>query len=141
MTQLYEYEEDEDARESGEPVSRRSRGVALGLGVFGGFFGLHRFYVGKTKTAIAMLVTLGGVGIWWLYDLVLLATGEFTDAADKPLRNWAVDAGSSRAPALRGRDARRIEDLEYELDALRQQVSELAERMDFAERLLAKPRS
>ena len=73
--------------ESHEPeISERSRGVALALGFFGGFFGLHRFYVGKKGTGVAMIVTFGGLGIWWLYDMVLLATGEFRDIDDLPLR-------------------------------------------------------
>ena len=69
---------------SSEPeVSKRSRGVALVLAFFGGFFGLHRFYVEKPRTAIAMLLTLGGCGVWYLYDLVLIAER----AADERRRN------------------------------------------------------
>ena len=34
------------------------------LGVFGG----HRFYLGHTGIAVAMLLTLGGLGIWTLID-------------------------------------------------------------------------
>lgn len=123
--------------ESDEPdVSDRSRGVAFALGFFGGFFGLHRFYVGKIGTGIAMLCTGGGVGIWWLYDMVLLATGEFRDAQDLPVRNWAVEEprhGGRRSDA-------RVEAVEQELSALRDQFNDLAERVDFAERMLAQQR-
>ncbi len=45
-----------------------------------GVFGAHRFYVGKTKSAILQLLTLGGLGIWMLVDLVLILTGQFRDA-------------------------------------------------------------
>jgi hypothetical protein len=51
-----------------------------------GVFGAHRFYVGKTGTAVLQLVTLGGVGLWMLYDLVLILTGQFRDEDDKLLR-------------------------------------------------------
>ena len=34
------------------------------LAFFFGVFGAHRFYVGKTGTAILQLFTLGGLGIW-----------------------------------------------------------------------------
>jgi hypothetical protein len=117
-------------------VSDRSRGLALALGFFGGFFGLHRFYVGKTGTAVAMIVTLGGMGVWWLYDMVLLAAGEFRDAKDLPLRHWSVD--DPRADG--GSNARQVEELEQRLDALQGQFNDLAERVDFAERMLTQHR-
>ena len=47
--------------------------------IFLGTLGIHRFYVGKIGTGILMLITFGGFGIWWLVDLILLATGNFTD--------------------------------------------------------------
>ena len=39
---------------------------------FLGSFGAHRFYVGKVGTAILMILTIGGFGIWTLYRLVTL---------------------------------------------------------------------
>lgn len=117
-------------------ISERSRGVALALGFFGGFFGLHRFYVGKTQTGIAMICTLGGFGIWWLYDMVLLAAGEFRDIDDLPLRRWTVDDPRPYG----GRADARVEEVEERLEALRDQFNDLAERVDFAERMLAQQR-
>jgi len=123
-----------------EPISKRSRGVALGLCAFGGIFGLHRFYVEKPKTAIAMLFTMGGCFVWWLYDLVLLAAGEFRDSDDLPLRNWGVSESSFEQHRLVGRAEHRVNELEEQFDGLRQQFNELAERVDFAERMLAQHR-
>lgn len=121
-------------------VSKRSRGLALGLSIVGGFFGLHRFYVDKPTSAVAMICTFGGLGIWWLYDVVLLAAGEFRDSHDLPLRNWGVEEspGSSRELS---RAEQRVNEMEEQLDALRRQIGELAERVDFAERMLAQQRS
>ena len=42
-------------------------------------WGIHRMYVGKVGTGILFLLTLGGFGIWWLIDLILLIAGGFTD--------------------------------------------------------------
>jgi hypothetical protein len=132
-----EPEQEPDAQQ--DPVSKRSRGVALGLCFFGGVFGLHRFYLEKPKTAIAMLLTLGGCGIWYLYDLVLIAAGEMRDSEEMPVRNWGVEA-SPFTRQLTTRTDRRVDELEGQLDGLRQQFNELAERVDFAERMLAQQR-
>ena len=54
--------------------------VALLLCLFLGVFGGHRFYVGKIGTGIAMLLTLGGCGLWVLVDLILIISGKFADS-------------------------------------------------------------
>jgi hypothetical protein len=136
-----DFETEDDPEAQPPDVSRRSRGVALGLGIVGGIFGLHRFYVDKPKTAIAMILTLGGLGVWYLYDVVLIAAGEFRDSNDLPLRDWGVGLVASASHELRGRVDRRFAELEDQLDAVRQQCNELAERLDFAERMLAQKRS
>lgn len=63
--------------------SDRSYLVTLLLCFFLGGFGAHRFYVGKVGTAILMLFTLGGLGIWALIDLIIIATGNFKDKQGK----------------------------------------------------------
>ena len=134
------YRDDPDDGQEPE-VSKRSRGVAFLLSFFGGVFGLHRFYVDKPRTAIAMLFTFGGIGVWYLYDLVLIAAGEFRDSEDLPLRNWGVAESSYEQHRLTGRAEQRVNELEEQFDALRQQFNDLAERVDFAERMLAQKRS
>ena len=141
MTVPDAYDDDADLSTPEPQVSKRSRGVALGLSVLGGVFGLHRFYVEKPTSAIAMICTIGGLGIWWLYDVVLLAAGEFRDSQDLPLRNWGVEETTGPRRALSGRAEQRVNEMEEQFDALRQQIGELAERVDFAERMLAQQRS
>lgn len=127
--------------DAAEPqVSKRSRAVALGLCVVGGVFGLHRFYVDKPKTAIGMIFTIGGLGFWWLYDLVLLLAGEFRDANDLPVRQWGVEEMPWSGRELSSRAEQRLNEIEEQFDGLRQQFNDLAERVDFAERMLAQQR-
>lgn len=40
-----------------------------------GFLGMDRFCLGHTGSAVGKLLTLGGFGVWWIVDVVLLVTG------------------------------------------------------------------
>jgi len=44
------------------------------MSVVFGWIGVDRFIMGKIGTGILKLITLGGLGIWWLIDLILIAT-------------------------------------------------------------------
>ena len=55
---------------------------------FVGYLGVHRFYVGKIGSGVAMLVTFGGLGIWWLVDLIVIVCGSFTDAQGNKITVW-----------------------------------------------------
>ena len=69
---------------------------------FLGGLGIHRFFVGKTGTGILMLITFGGLGIWWLIDLIMIAIGSFTDIEGRAITyqsaNTANTAQSTRVP-------------------------------------------
>ncbi|MBE51126.1 MAG: hypothetical protein CMP51_05490 [Flavobacteriales bacterium] len=41
-----------------------------------GLLGIHRFYRGDRKIAMWQLFTLGGLGVWWLIDLVKILMGK-----------------------------------------------------------------
>ncbi len=53
-----------------------------------GVFGAHRFYVGKIGTAVLMLVTIGGLGVWTLIDFILIVTGSFKDSNGVRITQW-----------------------------------------------------
>jgi hypothetical protein len=113
-------------------ASPKSRTVALLLAVFLGVFGAHRFYVGKTTSAILQIVTLGGLGIWWLADIIMIVTGSFRDDDGRLLSSWEPEADHL---VTSGTAAAMLDDL----DSLRAEVADLHERVEFAERLLADP--
>jgi TM2 domain-containing membrane protein YozV len=75
-------------------VSDKNRLLALLLAFFFGVFGAHRFYVGKTGTAVVMLLldlTLVGfavTGVWSLIDCLFIALGEFTDSDGRKILDW-----------------------------------------------------
>jgi TM2 domain-containing membrane protein YozV len=68
--------------------SPRSRLVALLFCILLGWIGVHRFYVGKIGTGVLMVLTIGGLGIWTLIDLILIAVGSFRDKEGRRVFRW-----------------------------------------------------
>ncbi len=61
--------------------------VTLLLSIFLGSIGVDRFYVGKVGTGILKLLTAGGCGIWYIIDIIQVATGNFTDKNGNVIKN------------------------------------------------------
>jgi hypothetical protein len=113
-------------------VSPKSRLVAQLLAFFLGVFGAHRFYAGRTQSAIFMLFTLGGLGLWYVYDNIMIVAGSFRDADGLLVSDWEPESERRVGPGT-------TDAIFDELEHLRNDVSDLQARLDFAERLLADP--
>lgn len=49
--------------------------------------GAHRFYAGKPITAVLFILTIGGAGIWWIIDLIMILTKNFTDYQGRKIKS------------------------------------------------------
>jgi TM2 domain-containing membrane protein YozV len=63
----------------------RSQAVAILFAVFGGMFGLDRFYLGYRTLGILKLFTLGGFGISYILDVILIYLNVLKDADGKEM--------------------------------------------------------
>lgn len=68
-------------------TSEKSFGKTFLLCAFFGMLGAHRFYVGKTTTAIVQIFTLGGLGIWLFIDYYTIVFGNFSDNEGLLIKN------------------------------------------------------
>ena len=87
-----------------EDISPKSRLATTLLAFFLGSLGAHRFYIGKTGTAVTMLVlTVVGIitafvvigfvflavtGIWAFIDFIIAVAGSMKDNEGKAIKNW-----------------------------------------------------
>ncbi len=72
-------------------ISEKSRLAVTLFAFFLGELGVHRFYLGKIGTGIAMLLTLGGLGVWALIDFIMAVVGVMKDKEGKVIKNWIND--------------------------------------------------
>ena len=48
--------------------------VTLVMSIFFGYLGVDRFMMGHIGLGLLKLCTFGGFGVWWLVDMILIAT-------------------------------------------------------------------
>ena len=88
-------------------ISSRSRLATVLLTIFLGIFGAHRFYIGKTRTAIVMLtlsilylitvrfwgiaiISLAVVALWTFIDFIFAVAGIMRDREGKLIKGWEI---------------------------------------------------
>lgn len=70
----------------GKSRSKKSAFTTLLLSIMFGFMGLDRFYLGYKKTAIIKLITAGGLGLWWAFDVLVILLGNMDDANGRQVK-------------------------------------------------------
>ena len=70
-----------------EQTSDKDWTTLLILSLLLGWLGVDRFYAGHIGLGVLKLLTIGGCGIWALIDIIMVATGKFTDADGLPIVN------------------------------------------------------
>jgi TM2 domain-containing membrane protein YozV len=61
-------------KNSGKAAKSVNWVLCLVMSIIFGAFGVDRFMMGKVGTGLLKLFTFGGLGLWWLIDVILIAT-------------------------------------------------------------------
>ncbi len=56
------------------------------LSLFLGLFGADRFYLNSPFLGFCKIVTMGGLGLWWVTDLILLCVNRMRDGNGRFVR-------------------------------------------------------
>ena len=83
--QPQEVQQAQPAQQVQQMNSEKDWMVTLILAILVGGLGIDRFYSGSILLGVLKLVTFGGLGLWWLIDLIMLVTGSYKDGNGIPI--------------------------------------------------------
>ena len=66
-------------------MNQKSKTTTLIISILLGELGIDRFYLGYKGLGVLKLITVGGFGIWWLIDIILIAMGNMKTADGQEL--------------------------------------------------------
>lgn len=82
-------------------MTEKNKTVALLLCIIVGYLGIHRFYLGKTKTGVLYLLTGGLCGIGWIVDIILIYTDRFSGVSwQNSSVSQTIQAPAQNAPVV-----------------------------------------
>lgn len=67
-------------------TSDKSKSKVLKICAIGGLFGAHDYYLGKIGMGLLKTCTCNFASIGWIYDLIKISTGGYTDNSGQPIR-------------------------------------------------------
>jgi len=68
-------------------ISNKDGILTFLLALFLGMLGIDRLYTSNLLIGILKMVSLGGLGVWWVYDIYLLVTGNYKDKYGRVVRS------------------------------------------------------
>lgn len=68
------------AAPAGAAKTKQMALILAGAPMAFGFAGIHRFYSGHYVIGVIQFLTVGGCGLWQIWDIFQIITGKFTDA-------------------------------------------------------------
>jgi TM2 domain-containing membrane protein YozV len=83
-----------------EKPSPRPYLTTLWFSLFLGALGIDRFYLGKWRSGLLKLITLGGFSIWLLVDTVLISLGRVKDNHGQDLAGFKVNSITVKLSSL-----------------------------------------
>ena len=86
--------ENKSAQRGNPVMGNKNKLTAILLSIFTGVLGIDRFYLGYTGLGVVKLLTVGGLGIWALIDLIMICTGSLRPADGSP---WEEETRSTQS--------------------------------------------